>query len=137
MINQEIRIGCNTVILKQGKILFGKRKKGYGKGSWGLPGGHLELGEDMIDGAKRELKEELGLEDVELEFLSIVEGIRDEAHYIQVNFLLKDFEGEIRLCEPDSCEEWRFFSLEKLPKDLYPPHKNILKAYLKKVAYLR
>ena len=31
------------------------KKNCFGEGTYGLPGGHLEYGEKMIDGAKREL----------------------------------------------------------------------------------
>lgn len=137
MKNKEIRVGCNTIIVKNGKILLGKRGSGYGQGTWGFPGGHLELDEDLIDGAEREIKEELGLTDQKLEFLSITEGVRDEAHYIQVNFIIKDFKGEVKLMEPDRCEEWRFFEIDNLPENIYPPHQNIIKAYLQNVVYLR
>jgi 8-oxo-dGTP diphosphatase len=133
--NKLFKLGCNTLIIKEGKILLGKRCGGYGSGTWGLPGGHLEFGENLIDGAKRELKEELGLEEVEIEFLSVVEGSRDGGHYIQVNFLLKDFKGEIKLMEPQFCEEWRFFNIDDLPKELFPPHIKIIEAYKKGKSY--
>jgi len=131
MKEEVIKVGCNTIIVKKEKILLGKRKNCYKSGTWGLPGGHLELGEDLIDGAKRELWEEVGIKDPKLEFLSVVEGDKDEAHYIQVNFLLKDFKGEPVLTEEDKCEEWGFFSMEELPKNIFPPHKKVLEAYKK------
>lgn len=130
-----IKVGCNTIILKREKILLGKRKNCYKAGTWGLPGGHLKLGEKLIEGAKRELLEEVGIKDPRLEFLSVVEGEKDEAHYIQVNFLLKDFKGKPMLTEEDKCEEWRFFSLSELPKNIFPPHKKVLEAYKKKKQY--
>ena len=51
-----------TLILpKDDTILFVRRAYEPEKGSWSLPGGFLELGETLEQGAKRELKEETGL----------------------------------------------------------------------------
>lgn len=46
-------------IIKDGKILMGKRKD---NGKWTNPGGHLNDGEDPVHGAIREVKEETGLD---------------------------------------------------------------------------
>ena len=133
--NKLFILGCNTVITKGKQVLLGKRKGDYGAGTWGLPGGHLEYGEDLIDGARRELMEEVGIENPKLEFLSVVEGSRDKGHYIQINFILENFTGEIKHMEPELCEEWKFFDLDNLPEDLFPPHKNILEAYENREPY--
>lgn len=43
-----------------GKICLIQEAKGPWAGTWNLPLGHLEHGETMVDGAKREVKEETG-----------------------------------------------------------------------------
>ena len=45
-----------------------KRGKEPAKGLWALPGGKIELGEATLDGAKRELQEETGLDDNDVTF---------------------------------------------------------------------
>jgi ADP-ribose pyrophosphatase YjhB (NUDIX family) len=78
-------VHVSTLIERNGKILFVREKKPQAYGKYNLPGGHLELGEDIIAGAKREVKEEVGF-CVELTgFLGIYEGASDN-HYINFVF---------------------------------------------------
>lgn len=52
---------------KELKVLLVQRGIPPFKGMWAFPGGYLQMDEDAIDGAKRELKEETGLEDAYIE----------------------------------------------------------------------
>ena len=54
-----------TIIVSNGKVLLGKRSSHPFPGKWALPGGYLEYDEDYLTGARREAKEETGL-DVEI-----------------------------------------------------------------------
>ena len=45
-----------------GKVLLGKRRVEPFKDWWDIPGGFLEAGEDPIEGARREVQEELGVD---------------------------------------------------------------------------
>ena len=48
-------------IIKNGKILLIKKKKGLGAGVWNGPGGKIESGESVQDCAKRETYEEVNV----------------------------------------------------------------------------
>lgn len=54
---------------KKLKLLLIKRGQDPYKGSWAIPGGFLEIDEDLEACARRELQEETGLDDVHLEQL--------------------------------------------------------------------
>ena len=71
-----------------------------GAGEWSLPGGVLELGEKLRDGAAREVLEETGLRVEVGEVLDVFDSIfTDGAGRTQYHFVLIDF-----LCRPTSGE---------------------------------
>jgi 8-oxo-dGTP diphosphatase len=133
-------VGCELFVRKGDSILLGLRKNIYGAGTWALPGGHLEFGERLVDAVCREAKEELGA-DVspgELELVSVVDDLQPQnnLHYVHMSFEIKEPAWEPCLMEPDECDGWRYFPLDKLPKEFFPPHKGIVENYLKGRLYL-
>jgi 8-oxo-dGTP diphosphatase len=131
-----IKIGCEILVIKGDKLLLGKRKNAYGMGSWGLPGGHLEFGEKLVDAAKRELEEETGVREENLTLVSVVDDPREDQHYLHIVFRTNNFAGQVRLMEPEKCEEWRFFNVNKLPENIFIGHEKILEMFGNKSLYL-
>lgn len=37
------RIGVGVIILKNNRVLLGKRRNPHGDGAWGFPGGHFNI----------------------------------------------------------------------------------------------
>lgn len=136
------KAGSNVVVVRGNKVLLGRRKGGkQSNGFWGLPGGHLEWGEKMEDAALRELKEETGLIATKATFYNLTNDIRiygDETeHRIQVGFMVTDAVGEPQLCEPESCSEWQWFSVDALPwNEIFSPFAKQLKAYMDKQTFV-
>lgn len=130
---KNIGIGVVIVVKNDEKILLGKRLVKVGNGQWGLPGGHLEFGESLVAGAKRELKEETGLTVNSLEFINVTNDPRelDNNHWIHLVFLAKGIQGSPENLEPNKCGGWEWFSIRDLPEPIFYGHKKLLDAVLK------
>jgi ADP-ribose pyrophosphatase YjhB (NUDIX family) len=57
------------VVDDEGRVLLARRAGEPFKGRWDIPGGFLDEGEHPLDGMRRELREETGLDVEPLEFL--------------------------------------------------------------------
>jgi len=103
----------------QGKLLLQKRSlnKDVAPGKWDTSvGGHINLGEDAIRAAKREMEEELGISLGEPRFLySYIHSNSYETELVYTYTCL--YEGEI-LLNPDEIDEVKFWSLGEIHENL-------------------
>ena len=88
-------------MIDRDRVLLIRRGSEPLKGEWSLPGGLLELGEELTAGVRRELLEETGLEveplAIILPFDRIVrEGSRVKYHYVIVDYLCRRKRGRLR-----------------------------------------
>jgi ADP-ribose pyrophosphatase YjhB (NUDIX family) len=61
--------GAQALVERDGRVLLGRRAHDPSAGLWDIPGGFLDEGEHPLDGLRRELLEETGLEIEPTEFL--------------------------------------------------------------------
>ena len=123
------KVGIGVFIIKDGKILFGKRKNAHGDGTWSLSGGHLEFNESWEDCAMRETLEEAGIKIKNIRFATATNDIypTEGKHYITI-FMLSDYDsGEVKIMEPDRFDEWGWFDWNAPPAPLFLPLQNLLK----------
>ncbi len=126
------RVGVGIIVIKDNtQILLHQRKKKFGNGYWGSGGGHLEQSESLLDGAMRELREEMG-EEIQItspRFIGVCNftDIPPE-HYVDVSFVADWISGEAINTVPDKNTAWQWFELDELPDPLFPVVKHYLKA---------
>ena len=135
------KIGINIFLFnKENKLLMGKRIGKTGFGSWCLPGGHFEWGESFEACAKRELKEETSIIGVNLKYLHLINdpktNTNDNTHYVHINFIAKKWHGSPKVTEPDKFEQWKWFDLDKLPKEVFIGQQKSILAFFKKHKYV-
>lgn len=117
-------VGVAVILQRADCILLGRRKSDHGKGTYSVPGGHLEMGEEPYDAAVRELAEETGITVDELEFIGFTNDVfSQDKHYITL-FFTTHCDKEPVNQEPEKCEGWEWHSLMNLPEDLFLPLQN-------------
>ena len=124
------KVGVGVMILREGKVLLGKRKGSHGEGEYSFPGGHLEYMESFADCAKREVKEECGIEidNIRFQFLSNVTKYAPK-HYVHIGLIADWKEGEPEVLEPDKCESWGWHDLDNLPQPLFEMCEQAIDSY--------
>ncbi|MHC4387738.1 MAG: NUDIX domain-containing protein [Planctomycetota bacterium] len=117
------------------KLLLIKRKKEPFKSKWALPGGFVGIDEELEEAVARELVEEAGLADVELEQMHTFGTVgRDpRGRQITVVFMGIAQKGQTRIRAGDDAAEARWFDIEKLPEDLGFDHDEVAEFALKKL----
>ncbi len=95
-------IGVGALIVENGRVVLIKRGKAPLLGEWSIPGGMLELGETLRQGAEREALEETGLVVRATELLGVFDRVVPDAdgnivyHYVLIDFLCERVSGELR-----------------------------------------
>ena len=127
------RIGVGVIVQRGGHVLLGRRRStSHGDGGWQFPGGHLEWGESVADCARREVREETGLE-VRItgqgpftnDYFAGAEPGADK-HYVTLFVLAESAAGEPQRLEPHKCDAWEWFTWDALPTPLFLPIVHLL-----------
>lgn len=114
-------VSVQLILKKENKILLMKRKNtGYEDGKYCLPGGHLEMNEEIREALIREAKEEIGI-DIninDIEFYKVLHmKINEEQEYIYFIFQTDSWSGDIINNEEEKCEEIIWVDVEKIPEN--------------------
>lgn len=111
-------IGVGAVIVSQRRALLVRRATEPLKGEWSVPGGALELGEKLLDGVRREVLEETGLQVEPGPVLEVFDSIfndqqgRAQYHYVLIDYLCRVIGGEA--CAGSDVSEVRWVREDEL-----------------------
>jgi 8-oxo-dGTP diphosphatase len=113
-------VGISVLVVKNDKLLLGKRKGSHGAGEYACPGGHLEHLESFQACAVREVLEETGITIGPLLFLRVLNTTHyAPKHYVDVAFVAQWQAGEPQVREPDKVECWDWYAVNDIPAPLF------------------
>ncbi len=124
-------IGVGIIIDNNGMVPLGLRKD---NNTWSLPGGKMKEYETIFECARRELKEETGLDSQSIpEIISVSNIISKEylLHSLTLGIYIKSFSGLLSNIENKNFFNWKWVSLCKLPENLFLPSIYVIQAYFK------
>ena len=121
----------------QGKLFLMSSHKW--KGKYVIPGGHIELGETMVDALRREIKEETNLDIYDIEFVCFQEFIHDGRFWQRRHFIFFDYAcrtHSMKVILNDEAQDYTWVDIEQvsgLPMEHYTA--IALNEYRKKRGY--
>ena len=121
-IQKRVGAGVGIIVLDDGKVLLGQRlaKAGDG-GTWTMPGGKLDWGETFEKTGIREVKEETDIDVHEIEVFCVQNDMVEHGHFVTIGLIAKKWTGTPKTMEPDKIINWKWFDLDNVPTNLYPP----------------
>lgn len=116
------RAGAQTQVL-----LINRGHEPY-KGKWAVPGGFIEIDEELEDAVARELQEETGLTGVRLEQMRAFGrcGRDPRGRQISVAFTGVATEGHENIQAGDDAAKAQWFDIEKLPEHMAFDHNEMI-----------
>jgi len=104
-------VGVGAVIVHEGRVLLARRGHAPMQGRWTLPGGVLELGETLLEGVVREVREETGLEVEAVELVELLDRIhrvndRIQFHYVIADYLCRVTGGALQASSDADAVRW-------------------------------
>ena len=105
-------VGVGALIVEGGRVVLIKRGKAPLLGEWSIPGGVLELGETLRQGAEREALEETGLVVRATELLGVFDRVVPDSngtityHYVLIDFLCERVSGELHAGADAADAQW-------------------------------
>ncbi len=112
-------------LIKDKKILLLRRfNTGYEDGNYSVPAGHLDGGETVIQAAIRESLEEacINLDPQDLTMAHVMHRIKLDIKEERIDFFVTatKWSGEVKIGEPNKCDDLSWFPLDGLPQNLIP-----------------
>lgn len=119
----EPQYGVGVLVLRESKVLLGRRLSAHGYGTWSFPGGKPRDKEPVQQCALRELYEEAG---IEARTVSLVgqtcDGFPESRLVFRTTFVLVNApEARPVAREPHKTRRWEWFDWDGLPRPLFAP----------------
>jgi 8-oxo-dGTP diphosphatase len=117
------------------EVLLINRKHEPYKGKWAVPGGFIEMDEELEAAVARELQEETGLTAVKLQQMRTFGkcGRDPRGRQISIAFTGTVNEGQDKIKAGDDAVKAQWFDIENLPEDLAFDHDEMIACGIEKL----
>lgn len=115
-------VAVHVLLVRDGRILLLRRANtGYEDGNYSVIAGHVERGEQVIETAVREAREEAGIE-IATADMRIAGVMHRRAEDDRIDFFVaaERWSGEPRIAEPGKCDDLRWFAIGAVPANVVP-----------------
>ena len=119
-----LTLGVRVMMVKDGQVVLVRQT--YMPG-WFMPGGGLQRGETLEEGARREIREECGGRLNNLILMGAYSNFKEWKSDHNVLFFSDDF--SLGVAHDREIAELRMFPLGALPDGLWPGHRKRLEEY--------
>ncbi len=116
---------CAAVVIgdDRERVLLSRRARAPFAGMWEVPGGFVELGEHPADAARREVREELGLEVALTGLVGEYVARSDRGGWLQITVYAGTAQGE-PVPDPTEVAGWRWWPVAEVPDPMAGDHRR-------------
>jgi len=110
------KVAVGVLVEEGGRVLLVRRAVVPKAGWWALPAGYMEADEEPKEAARREVREETGLEIEVTGLMDVLPVATHNGRGVLIVYWARPVGGELR--PGDDASEVRWFTAEELPADL-------------------
>lgn len=128
-----VTVDAILISRKRNSVLLIERGREPFKGNWALPGGFIEMDEELDMACQRELEEETGIRVGELKQFRAYGSVRRDPRHRTISVIFYTFlDDEIPAMAGDDASRAKWFPIEELPALAFD-HQQILEEFRKEV----
>lgn len=121
-------VGVSAVIIRNDRVLLGRRRGAHGVGTFAFPGGKPKPGESPSDALAREVLEETGLTCRAITPIAWTNEVFADhgLRFVTLHHLVEVAAGEPQVLEPEKCDGWDWYSWTDPPEPLFLAAANLM-----------
>lgn len=130
-----VKLTVGLILINDNKVLLMRRcNTGYMDGMYALVSGHVEARENLKQAIIRETNEEIGIRiDLnKVDYVTMIRDGNDNEDYINFFLVTNEYSGVPSICEPNKCDDLKWFDLDNLPDNMIPADRRALNNYFDK-----